>query len=534
MIVKTYKPASPTIEAFHLCDAPVQAIVGAVGTAKTVSALWHHGYVLPVRCYNNYGITHTRWFVVRKNYTWLMDTDFEAAMDWFMWGQYSGVNRTIRIVWPKHHACDAELIVELQFRAADTDEDEKKFRSTAATGAWIDESIELRKVIKDVIITRIGRFPKIADTPARFTPRYLTETTNPCPVDHPMYWQFRWVGPTIIKQPELDDNGTPKWETGEYDTTKLVRKMPPGPLPSKPPVKGFLGFWQAPGENAGNVRGGYWQNIKELYPESPEMQQMLADGKPGYRPEGKGVYRNYVREVHMAQGPLMWMKVPDIHSGDLKGCPLLMGWDNTGLSPAAVLLQRIAPMQYQVLREFYDDRAGIVDFTQIVLEQLAVDFPGADITNYCDPAGFARVSNREGGVTSNAQMVMETFKITLIPSIQELGKRISAVDNLLARRDGLLIDPSCVRLLNGFFGGYVYEENPRMGMNEFKEDPKKNKFSHIHDALQYALAPVVYPDMKDTRDEATRNAEKRRQSELILTGYTSSRHDDYNSFDPRF
>lgn len=518
MIVKTYKPASPTIEAFHRCDAPVRAIVGAVGTSKTVSALWDIGYILPARAYLLYGITHTRWFVVRRNYTWLMDTDFEAAMDWFLWGNYRGSDRTLRVRWPRHDSIDTELIVDLQFRAAETDEDEKKFRSTAATGAWIDESIEVRPVIKDVIITRLGRFPKVADTPCHFTPRYLIETTNPCPVDHPMYWQYDWRGPKVVREPERGEDGMPMWETGLYDTGTLVRKLPPGPVPTRAPTPGFIGFWQAPGENRDNVRAGYWQNIKDLYPESPEMQQMLVDGRPGYRPEGKGVYRNYNRDVHMASGELVWMQVPDPVNGGTKGAPLIMGWDNSGDAPASVVVQRVAPMQFQVLREFYDDRMGIVDFTADVIAKLQIEFPGAEIAHYCDPAGFAAFSNAKGGLTSNAQIQQEQFGLKMNASRQELDLRISAVDQLLARRDGLLIDLRCNRLLNGFFGGYVREENPRAGFNEFKDQPKKNKFSHVHDALQYALVVFVYPLMNEPRADVRKAEELRAQMTQFSDG----------------
>ena len=85
--------------------------------------------------------------------------------------------------------------------------------------------------------------------------------------------------------------------------------------------------------------------------------------------------------------------------------------------------------------------------------------------------------------------------IKLIPSVQALDVRINCVDQMLKMRDGILIDPSCTGLINGFHGGYVYEENPRMGISAFKEDPKKNPFSHIHDALQYLVVPVFFPAM---------------------------------------
>jgi hypothetical protein len=148
------------------------------------------------------------------------------------------------------------------------------------------------------------------------------------------------------------------------------------------------------------------------------------------------------------------------------------------------------------LREYHDLRMGIIDFTKWVLSDMQMHFPGNECTHYCDPAAFNKMSDVRGGLTSNAAMQMELCGLKLIPSRQELDLRLNAVDQLMGRRGGLLVDPSCVRLLNGFQGGYVYEENPRMGMSEFKDLPKKNLFSHIHDALQYVIVMLFYPDMK--------------------------------------
>ncbi len=542
MTIKTYKPASPTVEAFHWCDAPARCLVGSVGTAKTTSALWEMAWNLPRRAWWNWGITHTRWFVIRRNYTWLMDTDVEAALDWMLHGEWHGVAKEMTIVWPPTPSCPEQLTVELAFRAAETPDDEARFRSTQGTGAWIDESIQLNATVKNTIITRLGRFPNINDTPVHFVPRYLVETTNPCPVDHPMYWMYRWVGPEILVEPKLDDDGNPMWQTGRYNTRKLVARMPPGPQPGRPPVKRFIGFWQVRNENTQNLPPSYHRNIADMFPESPEMKAMLTNAKPGYRPEGKGVYRNYDQDRHLSTTPLKWATFRDPY-GDEHGVPLMMGWDNTGLQPAAVLVQRVDTMQFQVLREWWDLRAGIIDFTRLVIEDLAERYPGAEISHYCDPAGFAQVSKVGGGMTSNAQMQMEMFKIRLVPASQDLSKRISAVDQLLARHKGLLIDPSCYMVSNGFFGGYVFEENPRMGpTGEFKELPKKNKFSHIHDALQYALVNTVYPLIVEPHPEGNELSKIGAATVRFSDGSSFVRGDragrqpqtDYASFDPRY
>ena len=77
----------------------------------------------------------------------------------------------------------------------------------------------------------------------------------------------------------------------------------------------------------------------------------------------------------------------------------------------------------------------------------------------------------------------------MIPAEQGLYARIQSVDQMLARNGGIVIDPRCTRLINGFIGGYVYPE--KIGIaGEFLAQPMKNSFSHIHDALQYLCSKL--------------------------------------------
>jgi hypothetical protein len=229
------------------------------------------------------------------------------------------------------------------------------------------------------------------------------------------------------------------------------------------------------------------------------MVNMLVSGKPGYKPEGKGVYRNYDIEggTHMSSTALVWKHETDQYTGEMRGVQLYAGWDNNGHNNLACIVgQVVGPFKLQILREYTDERMNIIDYTNWVLQSLEQDFPGHTLTSYCDPAAFAKFSAREGGLTSNAELAMQMCSIVLIPSVQALDVRINCVDQLLKMRDGLLIDPSCVGLINGFQGGYVYAERPTMGLNAFHDEPKKNPFSHIHDALQYLVVPVFFPAMK--------------------------------------
>jgi hypothetical protein len=76
------------------------------------------------------------------------------------------------------------------------------------------------------------------------------------------------------------------------------------------------------------------------------------------------------------------------------------------------------------------------------------------------------------------------------PSEQNPDARYGAVDDQLAIIDGMLIDPSCTRLINGFLGGYHRKEIGQ-GTGIYAQEPVKNRFSHPHDALQYVMVRLV-------------------------------------------
>jgi len=79
--------------------------------------------------------------------------------------------------------------------------------------------------------------------------------------------------------------------------------------------------------------------------------------------------------------------------------------------------------------------------------------------------------------------------VNVMPSEQSLTARTNGVEDLLNKRDGLLIDPKCIRLINGFMGGYCYQEVGTTGV--YSPTPWKNRFSHIHDSLQYLLVKIT-------------------------------------------
>jgi hypothetical protein len=96
-------------------------------------------------------------------------------------------------------------------------------------------------------------------------------------------------------------------------------------------------------------------------------------------------------------------------------------------------------------------------------------------------------------------------------SEQNFTARTQAVDSILSRIAGCLIDPRCVRLLNGFLGGYHYKEIGNSG--EFFDYPDKNRFSHIHDAFQYVMVRLIGNKKKRRGSE---NWKRRRRTAMSV------------------
>jgi len=481
----------PTIRAFHESAAPVRCIVGPVGSGKTTGAAWEGCYYIPkhlfttyqhkcpecqswnlehvgedqkinqttqcLNCNHTFNLTKktfaplskTRGVIIRNSYPELIDTTQATVFDWFENGQH----KVQRQIYTIKYTDGFE--VEILFRSCDRPEDVKKFKSLELTWAWIDESIEVPDEVKRMLKNRIGRYPRMSPV------KYLIETTNPPDVEHPTYHQFDWTTP------------------------------PPGPVPGKEPLNGHVGFWQPPGENQKNLNPSYYQDLKDMYRDNPDWLAMYVDGKPGVMVKGKLVYANFKRDYHVANEPLTWMK----------GATLYRGWDNTGNSPACVVVQQPQYGEVQILREFFHDKMGIVDFTKWVVAVCNDLYHGAEFVDYADPAGEAKYSKREGGFTSNADL-MRAEGITPIPADNNWQARKEAVEKQLRMINGLVIDPGCIRLINGFMAGYCYAEIGTSGIH--RDKPDKNRFSHVHDSLQYVLMKM----MCTTTDQQSASADR--------------------------
>jgi hypothetical protein len=468
--------ALPTCLAFHNSKAQLRAVVGPVGSGKTSAASWEICWFLPEYLYRAHGYTKSRWVIVRNTYLELADTTRKTIEEWFPFGTYMAQARTYFIRYG-----DPPIQVELLYRSCDRPEDIKKFKSLELTGYWIDESIEVKDEIKLMLQSRIGRYPRGCKV------RYGIETTNPPDITDATYYKFNW-------------QQSPPGHPGPI--------LPPGPLPTKDPLEKHEGFWQPPRENIANLRPGYYDDLRQDYADNPDWIDMYIDGKPGILVKGKLVYSNFRREIHCAKEPLRWT-----------GGPLYLGWDHSGNTPACVVVQIPTSRSAQVLREYYSDKMGIVDFGRYVLHSINRDFPGWEAGgHFGDPAGAAAFSKKDGGFTSNHQLLLEECGVEIVSADNNFRARVEAVERQLRVIDGLLLDPSCILTINGFLGGYYYPENQQV-MGEYLPNVRKNRYSHVHDALQYCLMSLFSAPVRDDLEPAYLAREDRESAQYNPLDY---------------
>jgi hypothetical protein len=130
---------------------------------------------------------------------------------------------------------------------------------------------------------------------------------------------------------------------------------------------------------------------------------------------------------------------------------------------------------------------GIKKFSELLKSEIATLFPQITqkITIIGDPAGDFRAQTDE---TTPFQIMRAAGLQARPASTNDVVTRTESVNSVLNRmidgKSGILIDPSCRTLLRGFDGGYCYRRINVVG-DKYDEKPDKNKYSHIHDALQY-------------------------------------------------
>ena len=458
-----YKPEGDTLKKFMKSNDFFRGLRGPVGSGKSVACCIEIFRRSLLQQKNAEGKRKSRWAVIRNTNPQLRTTTIKTWLDWFpedTWGNFAwSVPYTHRILV-------GELDVEVIFLALDRPEDVKKLLSLELTGVWVNEAREIPKSIIDACTMRVGRFPSmreggaswygvIADTNAPEEDHWWPIMAADVPVpDHisrdealmlikPDNWSFYTQPPAL-----LENKGKDGFITGYEDNMKS--------------------------ENKKNLTEKYYNNI--IRGKTKGWIDVYVLNKLGSIEEGKPVYHSFKEELHITKNKI------DL----IPGQPIWIGVD-FGLTPAAVFGQRTTTGKWNIINELVCFEMGVIRFSDLLRGEIAKLYKGYEVMIYGDPAGDFRSQTDE----RTPFQIMRNCGLKAIPApSNDVALRIEAVDSTLARlvdgSPGFNMSTDCINLKKGFNGGYHYRRLQVSG-DRYDEKPLKNRYSHVHDALQYLM-----------------------------------------------
>jgi hypothetical protein len=435
-----YKPAGRTIERFHKSDAFLRALLGPFGSGKTAAGIVELIWRAAEQKVSPDGKRHSRWALIRNHYPELQTTTVRSFEQWMP--RSAGVFKQSP---PMTFTLSTdEIEAEFLFLALDRPEDVAKLLSLELTGALVDEAREVDKAVVDVLTGRVGRYPQQIMGGPSWSGVILI--SNPCDVDH---WLYH-----MVTNPDKSDD------------LQLFRQ-PSGLSPEA--------------ENLQNLPGGrkYYERMSQG--KDPEWIAAYVHGEWALVSFGLPVYPSYRDSVHTAPEPL----------APVPGLPLILGADY-GLTPAAVITQRLPDGRWLVVDEFCTEDAGVVRFSEGLVAYVRANYRDHDIAAvFADPAGNIR-SQVDERTAIEVMREHTGWRVKAAPGANEWTIRretvIAALNRMVDGRPGLQISPKCRVLRKGFAGAFHFRPiRASITGRSYDEKPAKTFESHVHDSLQYAL-----------------------------------------------
>ncbi len=438
--------ASAILAKFHASNAFYRGVMGPVGSGKSTAMCMEIIGRAKRQCKGADGKRHSRWAIVRNSYRELQDTTLKTWLDWFSEGIFGSFSRSHMSHTIRHDDLDIEIL----FRSLDRPGDIKKLLSLELTGAWFNEAREMPKSIVDAMGDRVERYPAQKDGGCTWAGVIMD--TNPPDTDHwwyhlaeesrPQGWQF-------FRQP-----GGLLELSGEHGTAFC-----PNP--------------QA--ENLEHLPPDYYQ--KRLGGKNHDHIRVYYCAKYGFVQDGKPIYPEFHSTVHVAQNELTVIKER----------PVYVGID-FGLTPAAVFGQKLMSGRWQWLDELVSEDMGMVRFAELLSAKCTEDFHGCELYFFGDPAGMQRSQVDERTPFDILRAI--GLKVKPAPSNDPLLRREAValpLSRLVDGKAGLILSPKCKTLIKGMAGAYCYRRVQILGEERYKDQPDKNRYSHVCDAAQYLM-----------------------------------------------
>lgn len=427
-----YEPPGPVSRAFMRSEAFVRGIRGPLGSGKSTACIFEMIRRAKQQKLSPSGKRKSRWVVIRNTYAELQTTTIKSWHQWIP----QHIGRWQSSGPPTHHIDEGDMQMEVMFIALDRPDDIKKLLSLEVTGGWINEAREVPKAVLDALTGRVGRYPSALEGGASWF-GVLMDTNSP-DSDH---WWYRLAEEE--KPAEFEFFAQP-------------------------------GGRHADAENRENLPAGYYERM--VSGKDADWVKVYVDNEYGFVKDGKPVYSDYIDALHCRDFDVV------------RGWPLHVGID-FGLTPAAAIGQRSPMGQWRIHSEVVTEDMGAVRFAELFKLVMRERYPGLPIASIaCDPAGDGRAQTDE----RTPLMILKAAEIDAHPAMtNDPIKRIESVSAPMRRlvdgQPGFLVHTQCTTLRKGFGGGYAYRRLQVGGAERYQDVPTKNKYSHVHDALQYLM-----------------------------------------------
>lgn len=447
-----FVPQGETLYRFYHDRSPFSAIMGPLGSGKTIQTCQKVFRLMCEQPPNALGIRPSRWIVVRNTYSDLKTTTIK---DWLaLFGDLGGYkaggseppSQFIVCKLPDGTTLNAEII----FLAADRHDHVRKFRGVQCTGLWLSELKELQKEIVDIADLRHGRYPSELLAGVECGWHGIIGDLNAPDEDHWYHHLAEVVRPkgyAFFRQP-----GGVRWDGSQWIINERA-------------------------ENLANLAHDYY--TRGMLNKSQDWIKVNLANEYGFAIDGKPIYPEFAESLHVSAS-----------AEYSEGLRLYRGWD-FGLTPACVYLQVSRDGRVIVFDELVAQRASIDLFSDEVLSHTASEYGAVrslDLKDFGDPSGNA---------ASQAYEESSCFEILLGKGIKIEGSdqspviRKESTRSTMTRLEGgkpmLMVHPRCRSLIKALKGGYCYRRLKISG-ERYADKPDKNEYSHVAEALEYVMA----------------------------------------------
>jgi len=445
-----FNPPGPVGEAYMFGTAPIEFIMGPVGSAKTTCSIFRilvASLRMPV-CKD--GIIRSRGCVVHANLRALYRTAVPSLQQFFKPGapgvEYAGgQDRPLQVTLRFQTPNGKKLQIIIDGFGITKDSMEELLRGYQANFGWCIEADQLDSEVPPFIYSRVA--------------------------------QGRYPGKALLENPEAPVPGT-VW--GDLNAPLITNYVYTDFVEA--PREGYLLHRQPGGlsdkaENRAFVSRESYQKLAKTLP--PDKKRRMVDSEFGTVGDGALVYPEYDSSIHCSREPLKPLDLP-----------LLIGADAGG-SPAIVIGQYTPKGQMRWIDELVSKPGtGPGRFAEALVDLLQAKYRGLPISNaWGDPSAF-HGADRQHGELSFMEILGKAISVNFLPTVtNDPSARQESVSWFLRRgrdEDGFPYFQHCQLMKTihgGFLGAFMVVKNIHDTSDRVAF--VKNKFSHVHEGGQY-------------------------------------------------